>query len=666
MKFESEITPQNALVAFVMDRCNNWRNYRDENYLPRWEEYERLWRGIWADEDKTRQSERSKIISPALQQAVDNKQADLEEAVFAKGQFFDISDDVADQNKQDIEVLRTRLSEDFKKDKIRKAIGNTMTLAEIYGTGIGELIVKQKREMAPATQPSAQPGLSMIGVRANNRIAVQLKPINPKNFLIDPNATSIEDAMGCAIEEYVGRHAVIKGMEDGVYKAVALGDAAVDTDLEPDQDLTYYQNDKILMLRYYGLVPRKLLNNPDDMAYEDDELYSDMVEAMVVIANGEALLKAEENPFMMQDRPVVAYQADSIPGRFWGRGTAEKAYNMQKAVDAQLRSHLDSLGLTTAPMMAVDATRLPRGAKFEIRPGKTILTNGNPNEILTPFKFGNTDPANLQSAQVFERMMLQATGTLDTANLPAQVSGGEAATAGLAMAVSGLIKKNKRSLVNFQEDFLIPFVQKAAWRYMQFSPERYPVQDFDFVATGTMGMIAREFEQAQILALLSTLGPNSPIVPLLLQGVIETSSLPNKETLLAQLAQLAQPDPQQQQLQQQAAQLQLADAEATVREKQAKAAKDVAEAQKTTIEAQLLPDEIRAKIMSAVSKNLPNQDDAAQAEFDRRVKIAELMLKEADLANNTKIVEMQMSQSGVMPGDEEMLNELLDKLTNNG
>ena len=90
MKFESEITPQNALVAFVMDRCNNWRDHRDENYLPRWEEYERLWRGIWADEDKTRQSERSKIISPALQQAVDNKQADLEEAVFAKGQFFDI------------------------------------------------------------------------------------------------------------------------------------------------------------------------------------------------------------------------------------------------------------------------------------------------------------------------------------------------------------------------------------------------------------------------------------------------------------------------------------------------------------------------------------------------------------------------------------------------
>ena len=642
MKFESEITPQNALVAFVMDRCNDWRNYRDENYMDRWDEYERLWRGLWADEDKTRDTERSRLISPALQQAVDNKQADLEEAVFAKGVFFDISDDVSDTEKTDIEQMKSLLSEDFKKDKVRKNIGQIMTLAEIYGTGIGEIIVKQKKHLAPATQPTAQPGLAMIGVNKNVRVAVELKPINPRNFLVDPNATSVDDAMGCAIEEYVGRHAVIKGMEDGVYMSADLGDAALDTDLEPNQDLTYYQNDKVLLLRYYGLVPKKLLDNPEDNLIEDDEKYSDMVEALIVIGNGEVLLKSEENPFMMQDRPVVAYQADSVPGRFWGRGTAEKAYNMQKAVDAQIRSHVDSLGLTAAPMMAIDASRLPRGQKFEIKPGKNILVNGNPAEILQPFKFGVTDKSNIETAQIFERMMLQATGTLDTANLPAQVSGGDAAAAGLAMAVSGIIKKNKRSLVNFQEDFLIPFVQKAAWRYMQFAPDRYPVKDFEFIPTGTLGMVAREFEQAQMMAMMSTLGPNSPIVPLLLQGIVEYSSLPNRESLLQQLQQLTQPNPEQQQAQQQATQLQLADAQATVQEKQARAQKAAAEAQKVTIEAQLMPEEVRAKIVNAATQNLPNNDDSAEREFQRRIKIAELMLKEEDIKSNENIAKMQM------------------------
>ena len=59
-------------------------------------------------------------------------------------------------------------------------------------------------------------------------------------------------------------------------------------------------------------------------------------------------------------------------------------------------------------------------------------------------------------------------------------------------------------------------------------------------------------------------------------------------------------------------------------------------------EAQLMPQELQAKSMSAATKNLPNQDDLASKEFDKRVRIAELMLKESDIQNKAKIVEMQM------------------------
>jgi hypothetical protein len=66
-------------------------------------------------------------------------------------------------------------------------------------------------------------------------------------------------------------------------------------------------------------------------------------------------------------------------------------------------------------------------------------------------------------------------------------------------------------------------------------------------------------------------------------------------------------------------------------------------------------------VLSAVSKNLPQQDDSASIEFDRRVKIAELMLKEADLENNSKIVEMQMMKSRLKQEDDNDLEEMLDK-----
>ncbi len=43
-------------------------------------------------------------------------------------------------------------------------------------------------------------------------------------------------------------------------------------------------------------------------------------------------------------------------------------------------------------MMAMDATRLPRGAKFEVKPGKAILTNGKElNEIKINIVRGGAD-----------------------------------------------------------------------------------------------------------------------------------------------------------------------------------------------------------------------------------------------------------------------------------
>src|SRR6056297_3110426 len=95
---------QRSVEEWVMDKCNQWRDHYDSNYREKHEEYYRLWRGIWSGEDSLRGSERSKIISPALQQAVESSVAEVEEATFGRGKFFEIEDDVADQNKNDIQI----------------------------------------------------------------------------------------------------------------------------------------------------------------------------------------------------------------------------------------------------------------------------------------------------------------------------------------------------------------------------------------------------------------------------------------------------------------------------------------------------------------------------------------------------------------------------------
>ena len=666
------------LCAFVIQHCDRWRDSRDENYLEYWKEYERIFRGIWADEDKTRDSERSRLISPATQQAVETRHAEIMEAIFGNGEFFDIKDDVRDYNNNpmDVEALKVQLKEDLEKHKIRKSIDKIELMAEIYGTGIGEIIVKQEKEFVPATMPMPGMEQAAYGVQEREYFCVKVNPVNPKNFLIDPNATSIDDAMGCAVEKFVSIHKVVEGMEKGIYRKVDIGPAGNDDDLEVTQEVVQYQDDKVKLLTYYGLVPREYLEQLENEGEEVVDLfpeestadtYSDLVEAIVVIANDGLLLKAEKNPYMMQDRPVLAYQDDTVPNRFWGRGTVEKAYNMQKAIDAQLRSHLDSLALTTAPMIAMDATRLPRGSKFEVKPGKAILTNGNPAEILFPFKFGQTSPENFATSKEFERMLLMATGTLDSQGIVSQASR-DASGAGMSMAMAGIIKKYKRTLTNFQEDFMVPLIKKAAYRYMQFDPERYPSVDMQFIPTATLGIMAREYEQQQLIGLLQTLGPDTPVLPIILKGIIANSSLSNRAEMEQALTQMSQPNPEQQQMQQVQAQLAMQTQQAQIKQLDASAAKDMADAQKTMVEAQLAPKEVEAKVISAVSRNLPDEGNAANAEFDRRVKIAELMLKEADLKNNTKIVELQMADKVATIGkaEEDFLNNLTEKLSNNG
>ena len=666
--FEEPTENEKELTSFVVDHTDRWREYRDQNFKDDWDKYERIFRGKWSAEDKQRQSERSRIISPATQQAVETRHAEVMEAIFGQGEFFDIKDDLNDVNgnKMDVEKLKAQLYEDFAQDKIRKSIDQIELMAEIYGTGIGEITVSKVKTYFPQQQPLDNNQVA-FGVNESERIAVKINPISPKNFLFDPNGVDVDDCMGVAIERYVSIHKIVDGIKSGKYKKVDVGTLYVDDSLEATQEARTYQDEKVLLITYYGLVPKEYLKKDNEEVVdvlseaeiefsEDIDDYADMVEAIIIIANGNMLLKAEETPYMMKDRPIISYQDDTVPNRLLGRGTVEKAFNMQMAIDGSMRSHMDSLALTSAPMMGMDATRLPRGAKFEVKPGGNFMVNGNPQEILFPFKFGQTDGQSMETSKEFERMLLMATGTIDSNGVVSQVSRD---SGGLDMATATIIKKYKRTLVNFQEDFLMPFINKAAWRFMQYSPERYPSVDVKFIPTATLGIIAREYEQKQLAFLMQTLGAQSPLTPILMKGILSTSSLSNREQMIVELNKAGQANPQEQQMQMQEKQVQLGLIQAQTKELESKAMEHISVAQKNKVDAELAPKETEAKVMNAISTNLPSEDAAAITEFDRRVQIAGLMLKEEEVQSKKEIVKMQMAEK---KAKSEKDNAYLDNL----
>jgi uncharacterized protein YjcR len=107
------------------------------------------------------------------------------------------------------------------------------------------------------------------------------------------------------------------------------------------------------------------------------------------------------------------------------------------------------------------------------------------------------------------------------------------------------------------------------------------------------------------------------------------------------LDQMSQQNPEAQQMQMQQQQLALQAAQAQIAVNTTQAEQNRAEATKTMIEAQLMPEEIKAKVTASLTNNLPSQADIASQEFERRAKIAELMLKEKDIESKLKVVELQ-------------------------
>ena len=642
MKYDDMISEQ-TLESWVINKCDNWRDHYQTNYAETHDEYYRIWRGIWDKSDSMRESERSRLISPATQQAVESSVAEIEEATFGRGKFFDIKDDLQDPNEADIGFLRNQLDEDMKLSKARSSVAECLINAAVFGTGIAELVLEEVVELRAATQPAPEMDMMAVGVMRQDRFLVKLDPIMPQNFLIDPLATNIEDALGVAIDKMVPYHQVKQGIDSGIYLDVEVSTTSYDPDLEDASKITQvYEDDMVRLTKYYGLVPTSMLSKVDEDGEVEEIVPTDedasYTEVILVIANGDTLLKAEANPYMKKDRPVVAFSWDLVPFKFWGRGICEKAYNSQKALDTELRARIDALALTVHPMMAVDASRMPRGSKLDVRPGKTFLTNGNPAEILQPFKFGQLDQVSFTQAAQLQQMVQQATGAIDSAGIPASING-EGTAAGTSMALGAIIKRHKRTLINFQENFLIPFVEKAACRYMQFVPELYPVKDYKFVASSSLGIVAREYEVTQLVQLLQTMSPESPMYPMLIESIVDNMGLANREQIIEQLRQANQPNPQEQELQQQAQQMQMAAQAATLENLQAQTQEIMSRIQQNQVETQLLPIEEETRRISALAKNMPAD------EFERIVKFAELELKELDIDTKKDIVQLQMAKN---------------------
>jgi len=563
---DPKISSDSLLVSWVVERATRARQARDTMYGERWKEYTRLWRGFWASADKQYDSERSRIISPVLAQSIEMTVSEIEEAIFGREAWFDFEDDIRDEEKDDALVIRDQLMEDIDLSKAKDAMSKTFLLGAIYGTGITKIHVSILENKT----------LGSYGeVFMDEKVIVPLEAVRPDEFFIDPSATTIDEAEYCGHDVVKPKHIIDAMMEgpDPIYKKCDLsayaGERGDTTGLGTTARVDTRDN-AVRITEFCGKIPAKYLEG----GKEEDG----MVEAIITIANDGDLLSARINPYKMKDRPFVAYQHDSVPGEFWGRGVAEKGYNPQKALDAEVRARADALALITAPMMGADMTRLGRNPDLRVRPGKIFMTRGRPSEILEPVGFNPQGLAlTFQQSGDLERMVQMATGAMDSAT-PLGTNRRNETASGMSMLQASFLKRAKRTMQNIERQYMNPLLRRMVWRYAQFDPERYP-QDYKFVVRAAMGIMAKEVENAQLVSMLGFTTPESQPHALILKALFDNTASSEKKELKAAIeAMLAPPTEEQQQMQQMMQQIQMQMAQLELALKQAEVAKTQAEA----------------------------------------------------------------------------------------
>lgn len=590
-----------GLVHHIMHLVRENRQVRDRLYKTQWDMYERTFRGLYSGSDKTREGERSKLVAPALAAAIESTAASIEDAIFSRERWFDVADDLLDQQSDDIKQAHAALEEDFDEAGVPDAIAKIVLSGCLYGTGIGKINIT-RRELRQNVGGNIQ---------REYRPLVTLESIPPWEFVIDSQARDIGSAYFVAHETNVPRNQIWARIKNGTYRNVPITGNSSSTTINPAGQETpdgMRKSDEydgsVFVTEYYGLVPASMMKGVAEVKDEDIQ-GNGHVEVIVTIANELEVLRAVVNPFDMKDRPIVAYQHSVVPGKFWGRGVAEKGWNAQRALDAELRARMDALALLTSPMIGADITRLPRNPDMKVRPGKVWLTRGRPSEVLEPVILGNLDPNTFNQSSEMERMVQVGTGAVES-NAPLNVDRRNETASGISMIQSSALKRMRRTMWNIERQFLNPLIRKSIHRYMQFNPKRYP-KDYEFRVTGTMGIVAREFEQAQLIALLSNIPPDSQYYQLILRAIIELSNSPKRNEILKGL----EPTPEQQEQQKMQQQMAMASAQEALKEQQL-------ENEKTKAEIQKIQAEIAAIIGEAKMAGVEIQLDMAKLQLDAR------------------------------------------------
>lgn len=265
-----------------------------------------------------------------------------------------------------------------------------------------------------------------------------------------------------------------KDLEDKVYSAV-------------------YHDPDIEVLEYWGPVNGQMLK---DYGLKDKSIEASREYEANIWIVGNYVIKAVLNPDPLGKRPYSTASWEFIPGAFWGVALPELMADVQTMCNASARSLANNMGIASGPQVEAVVDRLADGED---------LTNMYPWKIwqTTSDKTGGGQPGvrffqpGMQAAelltiyQTFSKQADEVTGIPNYVYGSSKVSGAGRTASGLSMLMDNAAKGIKQAL-SYTDKVVGDIVERYYIHNMMFHDDPYVKGDYNVVAKGASGLIARE------------------------------------------------------------------------------------------------------------------------------------------------------------------------------
>lgn len=351
--------------------------------------------------------------------------------------------------------------------------------------------------------------------------------VAPEDVFPSEDSTSTQDGTGYIIRRrmtYKQIHACLgltkSGFNEKNIRKVLdrFKDNGKREDLQNDTEEDYLKakqasfevdNGLVDVLCYYGYILGQHLLEMDILVEDIQKPY----ESVVWVVDGIPIY-AVLNPFPLGKRPLYSTSFKKVNGSFYGEALTDLLESIERMANAAARSLARNMSYASGPIGEYDIDRISEEETDikHVEPFRMYAIE-NPigsNSTGEAIRFKNIDSHATELQKILEDYMKLAD---DVSGIPAyvlgnpQVAGAGRTMGGLSMLIGNAAKGIKHTLLNIDNDVIVPAVAMEYNLQMKFGTDQSAKVDAQVIARGSSGIMQRELAQTRTTELLQTITP---------------------------------------------------------------------------------------------------------------------------------------------------------------